>query len=347
MPTIAASELEQFTARVFEATGSRSEEAARVAKSLVEANLMGHDSHGVIRIPEYVGRIESKDINLASAPQTVVETESLAVIDGDWGWGQVIAREAMGVAIQKASQTGVGVVSVRNCCHIGRVGEWPAMAAERGMVAVIFVNGHGGGGLVPPWGGRERRLSANPIAAAVPRPDGEPIVMDISTCAIAEGKVRVALHRGAALPPDCIVDAEGRPSTNPADFYGPPEGALLPIGRHKGFALALITDILAGALSGAGCGRPGDHRPGNGFLAIVIDLEKVRPGDGYDTDVNELVEWVKSSALAPGFDEILVPGEPEARERARRAADGIPIADETWRQISEAASRYGVEAPNF
>ena len=346
MPTIAASELEQFTTRVFEATGSRPEEAARVAKSLVEANLMGHDSHGVIRIPEYVGRIESKDINLASSPQTVVETESLAVIDGDWGWGQVVARLAMEVAIAKASTSAVGVVSVRNCCHIGRLGEFPSMAAERGMVAMIFVNSHGGGGLVPPWGGRERRLSANPIAAAVPRPDGEPIVMDISTCAIAEGKVRVALHRGAALPPDCIVDAEGRPSTDPADFYGPPEGALLPIGRHKGFALALITDILAGALSGAGCGRPGDHRPGNGFLAIVVDVQKVRAGDGFGKDVDELVEWVKSSALAPGFDEILVPGEPEARERARRTKDGIPIAEETWRQISEAASRYGVEAPS-
>ena len=346
MPTISASELEQFTARIFEATGSRSEEAARVAKSLVEANLMGHDSHGVIRIPEYVGRIERKDINLASSPQTVVETDSLAVIDGDWGWGQVVGRMAMEVAIEKASISAVGVVSVRNCCHIGRVGEFPAMAAERGMVAMIFVNGHGGGKLVPPWGGRERRLSANPIAAAVPRPDGEPIVMDISTCAIAEGKVRVALHRGAALPPDCIVDADGQPSTDPADFYGPPEGALLPIGRHKGFALALITDILAGALSGAGCARPGDNRIGNGFLAIVIDVEKVRGGDGFDADVNKLVEWVKSSALAPGFDEILVPGEPEAREHARRAKDGIPIADETWRQIAEIASRYGVEAPN-
>ena len=121
---------------------------------------------------------------------------------------------------------------------------------------------------------------------------------------------------------------------------------MLPIGRHKGFALALITDILAGALSGAGCGRPGDHRPGNGFLAIVVDVQKVRAGDGFGKDVDELVEWVKSSALAPGFDEILVPGEPEARERARRTKDGIPIAEETWRQISEAASRYGVEAPS-
>ena len=346
MPTVSASELEQFTARIFEATGSRPEEAAQVAKSLVEANLMGHDSHGVIRIPEYVGRIEKKDINLASSPQTVVETDSLAVIDGDWGWGQVVGRMAMEVAIEKASISAVGVVSVRNCCHIGRVGEFPAMAAERGMVAIIFVNGHGGGGLVPPWGGRERRLSANPIAAAVPRPDGRPIVMDISTCAIAEGKVRVALHRGASLPPGCIVDAEGRPSTDPADFYGPPEGALLPIGRHKGFALALITDILAGALSGAGCARAGDNRIGNGFLAFVIDIKKLRGDADFDADVNELVKWVKSSALAPGFDEILVPGEPEARERARRAREGIPIADETWRQITETASRYGIETPN-
>lgn len=346
MPIISASTLEEFTAQIFEAAGARSKEATLVARSLVEANLMGHDSHGVIRISEYVGSIESGDINLSSHAQTVVETESLAVIDGDWGWGQVIGKKAMDLAIQKASQAGVGVIAVRNCCHIGRVGEWPAMAAARGMVAIIFVNSHGGGAQVPPWGGRQRRLSTNPIAAAVPGPDGKAIVMDMATCATAEGKVRVALQRGTSLPEGCIVDSQGRPSTNPADFYGPPEGALLPLGRHKGFALSFITEILAGALSGAGCARPGVRRVGNGFLAIVVNIAKIRPGSGYDADVKQLVDWVKSSALAPGFDEILVPGEPEARECALRMNSGISVPDETWRQIVEISSRFKINEPD-
>ena len=172
-----------------------------------------------------------------------------------------------------------------------------------------------------------------------------PIVVDISTCAIAEGKLRVMLNRGDAVPPGCILDAEGRPSTDPAAFYGPPEGALLPVGRHKGFALSLVGDILAGALSGAGCSRPDTDRVGNSFLAIVIDIEKLRGREEFMVDVKQLVEYVRSSALAPGFEEILIPGEPEARERARREKEDIPVDTETWRQITETAARYGVAIP--
>jgi len=231
---------------------------------------------------------------------------------------------------------------VRQCCHLGRIGDYPLMAAKAGLVTVMFVNTHGGGKLVAPWGGRERRLSANPIAIAIPRKSQPPILIDISTCAIAGGKVTIAHNSGKSVPPGCILDSEGRPSTNPADFIGPPQGALLPFAGHKGFALSLATDILAGAFSGAGCSRPTAKRVGNSFTATLLDPAQLRTGAEFDLDVDQLVDYVKSSKLAEGFSEILIPGEPERRERERRERDGILVDDETWRQIRETAKRYGV-----
>jgi uncharacterized oxidoreductase len=219
------------------------------------------------------------------------------------------------------------------------------MAAARGMVAVMFVNTHGAGKLVAPWGGKDRRLSANPISVAIPRKSGTPIVVDISTSAIAEGKVRDMLNRKVPVPPGSIVDADGYPTTEATKFYGPPAGALLPFGRHKGFALGLVTDILAGALSGAGCSRKDADRVGNAFLVFVIDIGRLRGEEPFYADVEQLVEYVKSSALAPGSTEILVPGEPEALEKERRQRNGIPVDQETWRQITEVGRKYGVSVP--
>ncbi|MBZ5516966.1 MAG: Ldh family oxidoreductase [Acidobacteriia bacterium] len=342
MRTIQHLRLRKIAAGILEGAGATAQEAAIVSDALVDANLDGHDSHGMVRLPEYVRWMERGVIVIGAQIQVLDETGVFAVIDGNWGWGQVVGRQAMEVAIEKASKAGVGMVSVRQCSHLGRAGDYPLMAARRGMAAIMFLNTHGAGRIVAPWGGRERRLSANPIALSVPRSSGEPILVDISTCAIAGGKVRVALHSKKSVPPNCIIDAEGRPTTNPADFFGPPEGALLPFGGHKGFALALLSDILAGALSGAGCSRPDATRVGNSFLAIVIDIPRFRDRKAFDADVDQLVEYVKSSKLAPGFTEILIPGEPERRERAHRERDGIPIDEETWRQIHETASRYGI-----
>ena len=227
-----------------------------MADSLVGANVAGHDSHGIMRIPEYIGWVEEGQVNLHPEPRTVETSESFTVFDGDWGWGQVIGRKAVELLIEKVSASGVATIFCRNSCHIGRVGEYPERLARSGLASVMFVNTHGAGRLVAPWGGVERRLSANPIAMGFPQVDGDPILVDISTCALAEGKLRNLMTTGQPVPPGCIVDAEGRLSTNAADFYGPPPGALLPFGEHKGFALALAADILAGALSGAGCSRP-------------------------------------------------------------------------------------------
>ncbi|MBI2192367.1 MAG: Ldh family oxidoreductase [Planctomycetes bacterium] len=345
MMNFRSEELRELTRAIFAAAGAQPEETTVVAQALVDANLAGHDSHGVLRIPEYVRWMEQKWIVPGAPIRVVRETPALAVLDGGWGFGQVVGRKAMAVAMAKAEAAGVGVASVSQCCHIGRVGDYPRIAADRGMAAILFVNTHGGGKLVAPWGGRERRLSANPISIAVPGRGGPPLVLDISTSAIAEGKVRNLMYRGGRLPEGCLLDASGQPSTRPADLYGPPPGALLPFGGHKGFGLGFMTDILAGALSGAGCSRPETDRVGNSFLAIVLDVRQFRELSAFEEDVRRFVDYVKNCPPAPGCEEILIPGEPEAREQARRQREGISLPEETWRLIAETAGRYEVQVP--
>jgi uncharacterized oxidoreductase len=343
MPIFFGPELKKVTHDIFQAAGATDREATIVGDALTEANLSGHDSHGVLRIPEYVRWMEEKLVNTGAQMDVVLETDSFALINGNWGFGQVMGREAMGLAIGKAAKVGVATVSGRDCCHLGRVGDYPAMATDRGMAAIMFVNTHGGGKLVAPFGGIERRLSANPIAVGIPRKSEPPIIVDISTCAIAEGKVRNMLHSGTPVPPGSIIDAEGRPTTDAAQFYGPPPGALLPFGGHKGFALGLVADILAGAVSGAGCSRPEASRIGNSFLVTVIDIDRVRGNDAFSSDVEGLIQYVKTSKLAPGVDGIMVPGEPEATEHRRRLKNGVSLSDQVWEQISETGRRYGVD----
>jgi uncharacterized oxidoreductase len=334
--------LKEVAASIFLAAGSSVEDSAIVADSLVGANLVGHDSHGIMRIPEYVGWVEQGRVNVSAHPQVAQSTESFAVFDGDWGWGQVIGRKVVDFLSERVSHSGVFSVFCRNSCHIGRVGEYPEELARRGFASVMFVNTHGAGRLVAPWGGIERRLSANPIAVGVPREGSDPMVVDISTCALAEGKLRNMMTGGQPVPPGCIVDAAGHPSTSAADFYGPPQGALLPFGGHKGFALALAADILAGALSGAGCSRPDADRVGNSFLLTAIDVQKVRGSSEFGRDVAGLIEFVKSSRTVDGCEEILIPGEPETRMRKQRKREGIPVHPVTWERLLEVAARYGV-----
>ena len=358
MPIFSPHELTGIAQDIFVAAGVERDEAGIVAEHLVESNLVGHDSHGVLRIPEYVEWMEAGDVAPGQHIAVMHETETLAVIEGGWGFGQVIGLEAIQVAIRKARQSGVGIVAVSRCGHIGRVGHYPCLAAQQGLVTIMFVNTHGGGKLAAPWGGRGRRLSANPIAVGIPRQAEEPLVLDMATSSIAEGKLIDMLNRGVPAPPGCIVDADGKPTTDPVAYFGPPAGALLPFGGHKGFGLSFVIDILAGALSGAGCSRDGATRIGNGFLAFVIQPERLRGADltlgkcanvggrlasnAFYADVDALVRHVKSSELAAGFDEILAPGEPEIRSRRQRTRAGIPVDDAAWSKICAAAQRYGV-----
>jgi uncharacterized oxidoreductase len=348
MPTFSAPTLEAFATRLLVAAGAPAEEAAIVAGALVRANLAGHDSHGVIRLEQYC-RFMRDGLIVPGAPiEIVAETPGTVVVDGHWGFGQVVARRATELAITKARANGVGVAGARHANHMGRLGDYPAMVAAVGMAAIAAVNNHGGGAWVAPWGGREGRLSTNPIAIATPGPEG-PILLDITTSVVAEGKIRVKRNRGEAMPPGWALNAKGEPTTDPADLYGTPRGAILPFGGeagHKGFGLSLMVDILAGALTGADCSQASAPRVGNAFFLIAIDIAAMTPPSAFGAQVQALIDWVRSAALAPGFDAIRIPGEPEARTEARRRAEGIPVDDETWRQMTEFAGSLGVPLPD-
>ncbi|MCZ6681208.1 MAG: Ldh family oxidoreductase [Candidatus Poribacteria bacterium] len=347
MPSFTPQQLRKITADIFEAANVPSEDAQVVSQLLVDANLAGHDSHGVIRIPQYIGFMKAGQINPGAPMEVERESPSHALINGNWGFGQVIARKAMALAVQKAKSSTISAISIYNCNHIGRLGSYPMIAADEGLIGMVMVNAGGAGLTTAPFGGTDRRLATNPISIAVPTHNAEPIVLDITSSVVAQGKIRVAVNRGDSVPIGWLTNHKGEPTTDPRDLDGPPLGALLPLGGiagHKGFGLALMIDVLTGALSGAGCSGSGNTRICNGTLMIAIDIAQFTPMEDFYRRVDELVAYVKASPLAPGFDEILVPGEIELRQEKRRSREGIPIDDETWRQIQETAASVGISA---
>ncbi|MGD9857379.1 MAG: Ldh family oxidoreductase, partial [Planctomycetaceae bacterium] len=276
MKTISHENLKAIVFRLFSAAGCNDHEAGRIAHYLVLSNLVGHDSHGVIRVPFYLEYIRKGMIAVNQSMRAVFATDSLAVVDGNGGFGQVIGEQATQLGIDMAAKTGLAAIALRNTGHLGRIGDWPTRAAAAGMVSFHFVNTNGFGLLAAPFGGIDRRLSANPIAAGVPVADGPDIILDISTCAIAEGKLKVAKNSGKRVPEGCIIDHEGRPTTNPEDFYADPPGAILPIGAHKGYGLSVIAEMFAGALAGGGCSDPANNeRLLNGMFSIYVDPQRI------------------------------------------------------------------------
>ena len=329
---------------IFSRAGCEADEASTIARHLVEANLVGHDSHGVIRVPAYIDWLEAGKVVANQSIEIVFENESMAVVDGKFGFGQVIGEQAVDLGIEKCSKNGVAIVGLRNAGHVGRVGDWAIRAADVGLFSIHFVNTSGGGILVAPFGGTDRRLSANPIAAGVPVPDRAPIIADFSTCVIAEGKIRVARNKGVPVPENAIIDAQGRPTTSPEEFYADPPGAILTIAEHKGYVLSVIAEVLAGALTGNGCSHPDNEsakRVANGMLSIYVDPERMG-GAQFGPEVQRLIEWVTASPPREPGGEILMPGDPEERTKAERLANGIPLDDMTLRQVIETAQKVGV-----
>lgn len=340
MAVVRADELEQVAREALSVAGAPAGEAAIVARSLVAANLAGHDSHGVLRLPQYLAAMGAGRIVPGAAIEIVHETPTTAVLDAHWGFGQVAAHRAAEIALAKAGASGLAAVAVRRSNHVGRLGEFVELIATRGMVGLMFVNGHGGAHNTVPWGGAEARLCTNPLACGLPT-GGDPIVIDISTSAVAEGKVRTFRMRGAPVPEGWIVDSAGRPGTDPEVLYAQPPGALLPLGGnvgYKGFALGLMVDVLAGALSGAGCSGPHPERGGNAFTIMAIDPRAFGAEQRFTACTDGLVAWVKSARPAPGFDEVIAPGEIERRAAERRTREGIPLDDGLWAELLEAGS---------
>ena len=336
MPHFTAEELTEICRNVFQELNIPAAEAEIVTRSMVDANRVGHDSHGVIHLPKYVRELEEGLIQPGAPTETLHESASIAVLDGNWGFGPVIATRAVELAIQKAKQTDISSVAVSRCNETGRLGGYACLAADAEMIALLMANDHGGGTCVSPHGGVEGRLSTNPIACAVPIEGQDPIVLDMSTSVVASGKIRVKQHRDEAVPHGWLIDAEGESTTDADDFYGVPPAALLPFGgiaAHKGFGLSVIVDILSGALTGAGCSQSEDARVGNGLFVLVINVASFREFPGFSAEIERFIEYLKSAKRAVGVDAIRMPGERGWEEQHRREREGIPIDAETWARI--------------
>lgn len=342
MPTFTQAQLEESATRIFVAAGVDETVSRQVVQSLVLSNLMGVDSHGIVRIPQYLEAIRSGIIQPEAKPEIVRDNGVAILADGCRAFGQLAARWAAEIAIERAKKSAICALSFSNVMHIGRLGEYVSLAADEGLVGLIIVNGSRPGGLVSPFGSRQRVLGTNPIAFAIPAATYPPMVADFSTSAVAEGKVRVAMFKGQTIPPDWVVDREGKPTTNPADLYE--GGAILPFGGHKGFSLSLLAEVLAGILSGADTPAfPSYTQLQNGVFLLVIDQTFFRSAKEYFASVDLLFTLVKQALPMDGVGEILIPGEPELRRRQERERDGIPVDDTTWSSIVKAAAELQVE----
>jgi uncharacterized oxidoreductase len=352
MVTVKAGALAQLVRDIFAKAGCSAAEAERIGKYLVSANLTGHDSHGVVRVPRYVHWKKTGVVVADREVRIVTETPVLAVVDGLHGFGQTVAPQAVAIGIEKCRKNGLSMVALRNAGHIGRVGDWAEMAAAEGLVSVHFVNASGSV-LVAPFGGTERRLSTAPFVVGVPRPGLTPIVLDFATSIVAEGKVLVASQGGKKLPDNALIDRDGQMGTDPHLLYGDytatghrdhskGKGAIRAFGEHKGSGLALMCELLGGSLTGMSATGEG-RRFGNGMLSFYIDPKVVDPEAMFSEDVARYIAYFKSARPATSGGEVLIPGEPEQRMRAQRSKEGVPLPDDTWASILATARELGVD----
>ncbi len=346
---IKADALERLVAAIFAGEGCAQAEADAIGRHLVSSNLAGHDSHGVIRVPRYVAGLREGRVVKGQTIKVASESGAMAVLDGGYGFGQWIGEQAVAFGLEKAKAGGgTAIVALRNSGHLGRIGGWAEIAAEAGFVSVHFVN-VAGSLLVAPFGGVDRRMSTAPFVVGVPRPGAPAMILDFATSLVAEGKVLVASNGGKPLPAGALIEPDGRLSTDPQTLYGPISGpglrspgrgpgAIRAMGEHKGSGLAFMCEILAGALTGGGCAGPGERdRVTNGMLSIYMSPAAFGSAAGFTDEVRRYVEFFKSSRPDRAGGEVLTPGEPELRYRAKRLKDGVPLEDDTWQALRAAA----------
>jgi uncharacterized oxidoreductase len=342
MKTHSAPELQRIGVQLFMACGAPPDEAAAVTDELVESSLMGLDSHGVIRFPEYVDLVLSGAVKTGTPTRVLRESGATALVDCGLNFGQVTARRMTAMAGAKAKASGIACVLSINSGHVGRLGSYPQKLAEDGLFGMAFVNATQRGQMVWPFGGATGRLATNPIAFGAPS-DGDPVLLDMSTSALPEGKIRLLLQQGKQAPPGVIVDNQGNPITDPALFYTEPRGGLLPLGGpfgHKGFGLGVMVEIAGGLL--AGVASSVDHPQHNGLCLIAIDPDAFCGRERFRELVSDLVAYMNATPPAPGSSGVIMPGAPEFVTKRRRMVEGIPVADETWRLMVEAGRRVNV-----
>ncbi|MGH2353155.1 MAG: Ldh family oxidoreductase [Chloroflexota bacterium] len=337
MPMFPAEKLRQVSTTIFRAAGADPEPASIVADHLVDAHLAGHDSHGVLRIPSYVKSIRSGGIVPNARPEVVRETAVSALVDAKRTFGQVSALFGTDLAIAKAKEHGVGVVGVVHGNHIGRVGHYPTRAARQGVVLLVTVGGLGRSAV--PFGGRAGALGTNPIAVGFPAAERPDFLLDFATSAIAGGKVMVARAKHEPVPANCLLDREGNPTTDPNAYFD--GGMLLPFGGHKGYAFSVLTVLLSSVLVRPE-GEEGEAGRGGRTFILGIDAGLFGPASAVEADADRAFGRLKDVPPAPGVDEVLVPGEPEACAAVERREHGIAVADDTWRELVATARDLGV-----
>jgi len=323
--------------------GSDEREVEIVAENLVQANLTGHDSHGVGMLPRYAGAFLEGGLRPNAHAAIKLDSGTLLALDGRAGFGQVIGREAMQLGIERAHRLGSCIVALANSHHLCRIGSWAEMAVAEGLVSVHFTN-VAARPIVAPWGGSDARFGTNPFTVGIPVPGRDPIILDMATSVVAQGKARVAYNKGEALMPGQLLDDRGRPTTDPKFAVMEPLGALRTFGEHKGYGLALVCELLGGALAGglaAPASDPKGMRVLNGMLTILFDPNRLSDSALFASETQAFIDWVKASPPGEGFDRVRVAGDPERESRASRLANGIPVDANTWNELRASAARLG------
>jgi LDH2 family malate/lactate/ureidoglycolate dehydrogenase len=343
MPNVTAERLTEIEIGLLIAAGASAEEAEIIARYNVGANLVGHDSHGIILIPQYIDRIKAGHIVPGAPWEIQQETATTTVIDGNWGFGYVVNDRAMRYTIEKAKKQNVAVATVRRQSHIGRLASYPLLASAEGMIAMITADSGRSSKAVAPFGGAKARLGTNPICFAIPSNLDGPLVFDMATSAAAAGKINVATARGEQVPAGWLIDAEGKPSTDPRVLRS--GGALLPLGGtegYKGTGLAAIVEILSGLLTGLGFGVDPQGRHNDGCFMAVFNVAAFRDLATFKQEVTDFAHYLKDTPKAQGFTEVFYPGEVEYRKEQDRRKNGVPIEDATWKRLTDLAKGYGI-----
>ena len=336
---LTAEQIGKAVQRILGAAGATEAEAEGVGLRLANANLVGHDSHGLIRVCQYADQLRDGTIRSGAKLELVARLGAVAIYDANLGFGQLAAEVTTKEGVAKAREFGVSAIGLRNVSHVGRVGDWAELAAEQGVISFHFVNSPAKPG-VSPFGGIERRMATNPICIGYPVAGCDPLIVDMTTSSVAEGKLRVASAAGKSIPEGWVLDKEGNPTTDPNDYYQ--GGAMLTMGGHKGYGLSLAIDLLAGAFTGGKTVSPQETVNRNNMLSIFMDSRACDLQDQASEIASSYLSWVKNCTARDPSQPVLIPGEPEAREKRRRMQFGIEVPDGVWRQVVATAEALGV-----
>ena len=324
--------------------GSQDAEVEAVVGNLIDANLTGHDSHGIGMLPRYAGAFAEGGLTVNAAARIEMDGGAMLRLDGQAGFGQVIGRQAMALGIERARTHGSCIVALGNAHHLGRIGAWAEQVAAAGLVSMHFVNVISRG-IVAPYGGAAARFGTNPFCAGVPLAGRPPVILDFATSMIAQGKTRVAHNKGEQVAPGCLIDDQGRPTQDPRYAVVPPLGALLTFGAHKGYGLALMCELLGGALAAGMTQRDNDgskKRVLNGMFSVIVDPAKLADRAAFEAEALAFLDWVQASPSREGFGAVQVAGDAERASRALRSVEGVPVDSTTWQEILDAAASLGV-----